>query len=1092
MFIKLKVTYKGNTFFISIHEAVYIAQTVLESLVPEAVPLILGNPPVFPEPDEAIKIEDDFPKALAQVIVPFAIGPLKNPLQWLFVANNIPSLKPRRHVGISINHHLVGVQLENLYSADFGLIPMIAQRLYFSTCAEEWRHDGFMRAHDALYEIIQNEYQSGNLLKLVKRFDEGLVKDSRESLKKFYPWMTAEDLDKAQEDIRNTHVLEDFLPQFFENRRIYNQNRSAFFTPLQGKDSSNGDKVGFSLEQMRQGYRIIRDRVKKANEGDFELLPKAEYAYRSSLDIYDSTNPHYDDLQKVEADIAKGPSYQKIDRTQEAKLHYISDVEIAKIARSILNGERVDNAPNYLPNLLACWFVCEPSRNNASLLSSAILLDFLEHGVSYFPIEYETKLNIYNFQYFLRNPHVGQRGVKIVDIYGKSLGPDEWGGMHPMACAGSYEDGKNIQIVKNKGKWRSQHLTLVKQKEGSLILHWLFNALQFYCPEAIVELEENNPDQPLERVCDYNEVVVDSDNTSNPKLPCNLKIEPTNVVALNQAIRQAKDEINRIKRKEIPNQEAEIKIELDKLEPLKAKQMFIEEIMKPLLKKRLSSFQDLYHLDDQLDIAVRKKDQHMRWYTEDIIIALLTRELGENAVIMPQTQLEHASLLNDNLSNAIANALEERKPVVIPIHLHGNHWASMALKKTEDGGPLQVIYNDPLGNPLEYEIRAVEIVCIITQFDPDANIIDLQLPQQSNDMDCGPFIVDNLVRIATHSTQDQSPAELRQLLAQPLSGSARVIRQQHHQLLLQVHSEAEIDHLFDDNHSTLRPSDHSQSVPRYDLQLCRALWELYPDKDFMDDCLARFYFFEQSLKTGKVRACIDLAVNLLMAYIEGYSREPDSSVDQIQKLEEQVNIIRQGRDFHWVDAATRAIFIGHFASMQMVKAAEAYKDLQINLQDAWVLKLLAIISRDPKKGHEKLMCDEIFKKMNLNVSLSFLAGDDRWMAITESVDEFIEWINVQLNNGGGELIALFQKLLMLMDKFNMQSSLLYSACSNQIKLLQRGSNFQVKIALDFIADLKHLELIFNIKHFIDQAIMHSKSNPSQEDDCEEQDSSYSP
>lgn len=538
MFTKLKISYKGRTFSISIHEAVYIAQTVLESLVPEAVPLILENPPISPEPDEAIKIEDDFPKAMAQVIVPFTIGPLQSPLQWLFVANNIPSLKPRRHVGICINHHLVGIQLEDLYSADFGLIPEIARRLYFSTCAEEWRHDGFMKAHDALYEIIQKEYQSGNLQQLVKRFDEGLVQDLRESLKKFYPWMTEDELDKAQEDVQNTQVLEDFLPQFFENRRIYNQNRSAFFTPSQSKDTSNGEELGLSLEEMREGYRIIRDKVKNANDGDFELLPKAEYAYRSSLDIYDSTNPRYDDLQKVETDIAKGPSYQKIDRAQEAKLHYISDVEIAKIARSILNGERVENAPNYLPNLLACWFICEPSRNNASLLSGLILMDFLEHSVKYFPAEFGGNVNIYNLQYALRNPHVGRRGERIRDIYGSFLDPDEWGGMHPMACVGSFKDGVKIKLQKNKqAKWVSVPLTLVKQKEGSLILHWLFNTLQFYCPEAIVELEEHDPDQPLEPVCQYNEVVVDSDNTSNPNLPCNLKIEPTNVVALNQAIK---------------------------------------------------------------------------------------------------------------------------------------------------------------------------------------------------------------------------------------------------------------------------------------------------------------------------------------------------------------------------------------------------------------------------------------------------------------------------------------------------------------------------------------------------------------------------
>jgi hypothetical protein len=181
--------------------------------------------------------------------------------------------------------------------------------------------------------------------------------------------------------------------------------------------------------------------------------------------------------------------------------------------------------------------------------------------------------------------------------------------------------------------------------------------------------------------------------------------------------------------------------------------------------------------DVELDLA--------EWYDEDTINQLLRRHLPETILQIAQTQMEHANLLQDNLQQAIQEVRRTHQPAVIPIHLHGNHWAGLVIKLKPDGH-LQVIYNDPKGNKLDSEKLAAEVVGHITAQDKAAEIIDLSLKQQDNDNDCGPFTIDNLVKLATKNTVGQSREAIVNLLQQPADGSARTLREQQHVLLQSV------------------------------------------------------------------------------------------------------------------------------------------------------------------------------------------------------------------------------------------------------------------------------------------------------------------
>jgi hypothetical protein len=154
-------------------------------------------------------------------------------------------------------------------------------------------------------------------------------------------------------------------------------------------------------------------------------------------------------------------------------------------------------------------------------------------------------------------------------------------------------------------------------------------------------------------------------------------------------------------------------------------------------------------------------------YTDDYIQHILEHELGQDDrfVIIPPavtmfTQIER-DLLIEGITNAIQNARAGRV-VVMPMNLHGVHWVG-AVIRLDGNNNIRIIYNDPLGTPMGSDLRrainsAAESIGIAIE---DGNIVDLHLQQQQNNIDCGPFTVDNLVNIARRSDGNFSPRTLR-------------------------------------------------------------------------------------------------------------------------------------------------------------------------------------------------------------------------------------------------------------------------------------------------------------------------------------------
>jgi tetratricopeptide (TPR) repeat protein len=175
-----------------------------------------------------------------------------------------------------------------------------------------------------------------------------------------------------------------------------------------------------------------------------------------------------------------------------------------------------------------------------------------------------------------------------------------------------------------------------------------------------------------------------------------------------------------------------------------------------------------------------KSNNFTSWYSEDDIRQTLTLLAQGHFNVLAQTQFEHEDLLTDNFRQAINNVVETRRTQLMPIHLHGNHWAGAVVRMQADY-KIQIIYNDPLGEGSHKLVTAVQNVA------SQVVIIDLKLPQQINGNDCGPFTVDNLIRLASSGNNldglDRDGIIKLRILQTPSDGSAIEIRTKHADLL---------------------------------------------------------------------------------------------------------------------------------------------------------------------------------------------------------------------------------------------------------------------------------------------------------------------
>lgn len=182
---------------------------------------------------------------------------------------------------------------------------------------------------------------------------------------------------------------------------------------------------------------------------------------------------------------------------------------------------------------------------------------------------------------------------------------------------------------------------------------------------------------------------------------------------------------------------------------------------KPVIQKLLSE-QDQVNNIKQNHLIMQDINP---WYSVDKLDKLLHLKLynKKQISIAPSIEFERKELLVENISVAAKEVMDSNKIAVMPIHLHNNHWTALVIKKQADGS-LQILYNDPKGNSLMSEKNSGALLKAISKVNAEFTLVDIRLKQQDNDDDCGPYTIENLVKLAKEDTSHLHKDQLQKLL----------------------------------------------------------------------------------------------------------------------------------------------------------------------------------------------------------------------------------------------------------------------------------------------------------------------------------------
>lgn len=164
--------------------------------------------------------------------------------------------------------------------------------------------------------------------------------------------------------------------------------------------------------------------------------------------------------------------------------------------------------------------------------------------------------------------------------------------------------------------------------------------------------------------------------------------------------------------------------------------------------------------------SFNRANDYSAWYTDTHVSALLMDELnGDEYFIVAPTVFDVPFLLADNVRNAIAAIITGRISVM-PIHLHGNHWAGAVIRPVINDNNqvigINVFFYDPLGNPINLENHFITFLQVINDAvhemlgDIIPNIVDLRLRHQHNGNDCGALTVQNLIQLAQANSEEMN------------------------------------------------------------------------------------------------------------------------------------------------------------------------------------------------------------------------------------------------------------------------------------------------------------------------------------------------
>lgn len=549
------------------------------------------------------------------------------------------------------------------YVSDHGFIKNIVEDTNKIVCTIPWTNVNFVKVVSIVNKRLSS-LSSQQKIELKEALEKSIAEDPLTELKKWHPEMSEEELTAMQNSwIHDTEYRIHNWALFKETTRYIIQALAKKYCQLKLRDLEDFDN------KLRRSELITHE----VAEALIKLIVLVEVAKDVNKGIYGSLFRPIDSYGGRN----KGDSYQKFAqsiRTYFAKSGHLTESELASEMRKILRGSEIDSDDlDFLPCLTIAWFISEAARNPLTIMTGLMLLDLMESRAFLNTGYADTNNNWYSWRHVLMHPQTGIRGdIDIIDVYGNTnYSANDFGGSHPMAHTGSYFQAKETPTPETL-------LNVVHQKEGHLIIHWLEHVINGLSKDEIRDLNLEAIQVKAEPMLDYQTYVTKietlktainrkrqkretakgdvsklNEEISELDTKIRRKIDGMNIDELTrtQATQARKEKELRKKSVVAESNEAEkLKEEVKDLnERIQYKKILIEKIIQPLLKRRISTLENLLKSPAQNNIRA-----------EELLVILQQTQVAEIDINLIENR--HISL--KELSKALQQA-KKKEPITI-------------------------------------------------------------------------------------------------------------------------------------------------------------------------------------------------------------------------------------------------------------------------------------------------------------------------------------------------------------------------------------------------------------------------------------------
>lgn len=431
------------------------------------------------------------------LLVPVHVGGMKTIGNWLYVSNIFKNIPEDSLVGswVNIGGRILLIKHTKdykYYTSDHGFLSDIVNETkeIVLNPSIPWTNPYFVQAISEVLNKMKTS-SSEEIADMQSKYFDSIVQDPIETLKNHHPDLTESELREIQENIKNdanyrkTEWKKDEALIFYLVDILAKKYCELMFSTIPRFQKEIYERYGFEGEGPQVADQTIRRVVlaalaKDINQGKHQPLFRPVFSYGDP----DKGAPYHEFAAAIE--------------TYFCSQNPLSSRDLAKKMRELLSGREITTDDlSFLPNLVGSWFIAEVSRNPVAMMTGLILLDILEEGIELKDTINGNEENLYSWKNILIHPLNEYSEAKVQDLYGSEWSVHKWGGAGTMCNKDSVDQTDQTKNPLSNGR----RLSPSRQKEGSLLLHWLSEYFQrheveFEGQRLSVELSEKKLEKP--------------------------------------------------------------------------------------------------------------------------------------------------------------------------------------------------------------------------------------------------------------------------------------------------------------------------------------------------------------------------------------------------------------------------------------------------------------------------------------------------------------------------------------------------------------------------------------------------------------------